>query len=287
MDPFQESKGASPDHHSVRPRREPIFNVPLTIIVIAVALAAIYLWESFVPEGTRFETLMDYGFVPARELSWLFPDSIHSIVQRGAAGLDEAGVQRYELAVYLMEKGDRPHLYTFLTYAFLHLGWLHAGLNVVMLAALGTPVMRRFGTLRFLVLLTLGAICGALAHAALNFNSVIPVIGASAAVSAAMGAATRFVFDPIARLGGSAPGLLASLRNRSVIAFTIAWFFANALSGLGVGAGGLADVSVAWESHIGGFLLGLLGFAVFDPHRSREAMLREDSPEDLNRRRGP
>lgn len=260
--------------------REPVFNVPLTVLAIAIVLVAIYLWQSLLSEDQRFDILMNYGFIPARELSWLFPNAIRSIVEQGAAGLDEAGVQRYELAVYLMEKGEGPHLYTFLTYAFLHLGWLHVGLNVIMLAALGTPVMRRFGPLRFLVLLTAGALAGALAHALLNFNSVIPVIGASASVSAAMGAATRFVFDPIARLGGSAPGLLASLRNRTVIAFTLTWFFANGLSGLGVGPGALADISVAWEAHIGGFLLGLLGFALFDPHPSREDRLRERSSAD-------
>jgi membrane associated rhomboid family serine protease len=267
----------------VRPAREPIFNIPLAVLAIAAALAAIHVWLSFVSREIRFETLIDYGFVPARELSWFFPNAIRSIVEHGQAGLDEAGIERYEIAVYLMQKmqeGDGPHYYALLTYALLHVSWLHLLLNLVMLAALGTPVARRFGSLRFLILLIAGAVAGAIVHILLNIGSVFPVIGASASVSAAMGAATRFVFDPIARLGGSAPGLLASMRNRSVIAFTLAWFFANAVSGFAVGPGALADVSVAWEAHIGGFLLGLFGFPLFDPNPSREALLRDGVAED-------
>jgi membrane associated rhomboid family serine protease len=260
--------------------REPIFNVPMIVLAIAVVLTAIHVGRSFLSEEADFAILMDYAFIPAREMSWFVPDSIKSIVEHGPRGLDEPGIERYQLAVYLLQKGGGPHSYTVLSYALLHQGWLHLSLNLVMLAALGTPVARRFGNPRFLILLAAGAVAGALAHILLNFGSVIPVIGASASVSAAMGAAARFVFDPIARMGGSAPGFMASLRNRSVIAFTLAWFFANAISGLGAGPGALDNVSIAWEAHVGGFLLGLLGFAVFDPNRSREEILREEIPED-------
>ena len=102
------------------------------------------------------------------------------------------------------------------------------------------------------------------------------MVGASAAISGMMGAATRFAFQP----GGSldmwrrdripthripAAPLLVALRNPRVIAFLAVWFALNLLFGLGslpiVGA----DQNVAWEAHVGGFLAGLLLFSVFDP----------------------
>src|SRR5262249_55948135 len=137
-------------------------------------------------------------------------------------------------------------------------------INLIVLSALGTPVARRLGAARFLALLAGGAICGALMHLLLYWSSLVPLVGASAAVSACMGAAARFVFDPVARLGGRVPALMASLRNRSVIVFVLAWFFANAISGIGAGHDLFLNASIAWEAHIGGFLFGLLGFGLFD-----------------------
>jgi len=122
----------------------------------------------------------------------------------------------------------------------------------------------------FIALVIAGAIAGGLMQVAVHPEDVVPLIGASAGVSACMGAAARFIFDPIARLGGSAPSLAASLRNRSVVTFTLGWFFANAMSGLGANPSALAGASIAWEAHIGGFLLGFLAFALFDPVKRRD-----------------
>ncbi|MBV8964458.1 MAG: rhomboid family intramembrane serine protease, partial [Hyphomicrobiales bacterium] len=157
--------------------------------------------------------------------------------------------------------------------------WLHLGLNVVVLAALGTPVARRFGAARFLALFAFGAIAGALMHLIVHPTGVAPLIGASASVSACMGAAARFVFDPLARSGAAAPRLRQTLRNRTVIAFTLGWFIANAMSGLGANPSVLANASIAWEAHIGGFLLGFLGFAFFDRRRQAFFFAEEGAPQ--------
>ncbi|SEE08128.1 Membrane associated serine protease, rhomboid family [Rhizobiales bacterium GAS191] len=246
--------------------REPIFNVPAVVLALAAILAAIHIGQSFLSEETKNAWLVDFAFVPAREISWFGFDVLKGIVDRGPTGLDENAIDQYQLARYLLAQ-DGAHPWTLLTYAGLHEGWLHLGLNVVVLAALGTPVARRFRAPRFLALVAAGAIAGALMHLAVHPEGVAPLIGASASVSACMGAAARFVFDPIARLGGGAPSLGASLRNRTVITFTLGWFFANAISGLGANPSVLANASIAWEAHIGGFLLGFLAFALFDPVR--------------------
>jgi membrane associated rhomboid family serine protease len=243
--------------------REPIFNVPAVVLVVAALLTLIHAVRTLFLNDEGSDLVIDFAFIPAREISWLVPGIIKAIVEHGPAGPSESDIDLYRLAVALSSEGG-AHAWTVLTYALLHEGWLHLALNIVVLSALGTPVARRFGPARFLALLAAGAVAGALMHLLLHSHSVAPLVGASAAVTAAMGAAARFVFDPEARTGASAPSLAAALRNRSVVVFTLAWFFANAMSGLGANPSALANASIAWEAHIGGFLLGFLAFALFD-----------------------
>jgi membrane associated rhomboid family serine protease len=243
--------------------REPIFNLPAVVLAVAALLTLIHAARTLLLNDEGYGLIIDFAFIPAREISWLVPGIIRSIVEHGPAGAGEGDIDLYRLALELSSEGG-AHPWTVLTYALLHEGWLHLLLNIVVLAALGTPVARRFGPARFLALISVGAAAGALMHLLLHSHSVAPLIGASAAVTAAMGAAARFVFDPEAREGASAPSLAASLRNRSVMVFTLAWFFANAMSGLGANPSALANASIAWEAHIGGFLLGFLAFALFD-----------------------
>jgi membrane associated rhomboid family serine protease len=95
------------------------------------------------------------------------------------------------------------------------------------------------------------------------------LVGASGALSGYMAAASRFLFlgnGPFMR-NWSAPAAPLSLvfTDRRTLAFVGIWFAINIISGLTGGLG--ADVAIAWEAHIGGFLAGLLLFPVFDPPR--------------------
>lgn len=101
------------------------------------------------------------------------------------------------------------------------------------------------------------------------------MIGASAAISAHMAAACRFMFitpdlgeptfieiDPMRRPAAS---LVRTLTDPRVIAFLAVWFGANILFGLLSQGGGVLSAAIAWQAHIGGFLFGLLAFPLFDP----------------------
>ena len=59
--------------------------------------------------------------------------------------------------------------------------------------------------------------------------------------------------------------LIAGLRDPRVLAFLLVWFGVNILFGLGSFAMPGVPRTVAWQAHIGGFLVGLLAFAAFDP----------------------
>jgi membrane associated rhomboid family serine protease len=136
-------------------------------------------------------------------------------------------------------------------------------------------VAQRFGPLRFGAFMAATAAAGAAVHLATHYGELLPMVGASAAISGAMAAAMRFAFQRGGPLGmwrdreaacrvPAAP-LAASLRDPRVLAFLLVWFGVNILFGVfSIGTGGV-DQSIAWQAHIGGFVMGLVAFAAFDP----------------------
>jgi membrane associated rhomboid family serine protease len=120
------------------------------------------------------------------------------------------------------------------------------------------------------------AAAGAFAHLITHRGAMVPMIGASAAISGFMAAAMRFAFQrggPLSMFRSGADAgyrvpaapLTTALRDVRIIAFLAAWFGVNILFGLGSLAIPGLDQAVAWEAHIGGFLAGLILFALFDP----------------------
>jgi len=154
------------------------------------------------------------------------------------------------------------------THGFLHGDWTHLIVNLVWLAAFGSAVARRLAPRRFFLFMLFATMAGAGAHYLFHPMSNVPVIGASGAVSACMGAAVRFAFAPGQPIDVAvtrpAVSLLQSLRNRSIMTFVIIWFGFNFLVGSGILPLGV-EGQIAWEAHMGGFLFGWLGFALFDP----------------------
>jgi membrane associated rhomboid family serine protease len=146
----------------------------------------------------------------------------------------------------------------------------------VWLLAFGTPIARRFGTPRFLAFFAVTAAGGALAHLVVYSGENVPMVGASAAISGFMAAAIRFAFQrggPLRLIGTNqddayrvpALPLRAVLRDMRALVFLGVWFGLNIVFGIGsIGLDG-AEQPIAWQAHIGGFLAGLILFALFDP----------------------
>lgn len=255
-----------------RARREPIFNLPAVVTAVVAVLLGIHAVREFLlPPELDLQVLVEGAFIPARlALLW---DPAPIMPRDPLAELPrEAALQQLFAHHVVAEGASKP--WTALTYALLHGSWGHVLLNGVWLAAFGTPVARRCGALRFLLLGALAAAGGALAHAAVHPSSVLPMIGASAAVSGWMAAAARFVFAP-ERHGASFRGpaeahegrrqpLAALLRNRSAAMFLAVWFATNLLFGLAAEPLGVTQSAIAWEAHLGGFLIGLLLFPWLD-----------------------
>jgi membrane associated rhomboid family serine protease len=249
--------------HPVPPSRERVFNVPFVVVALAAAMGieqAIYTLVLTVQQQNQL--LILFAFIPVR----------------------------YDLTLLAAEswaRGWGAAVWTFVTYAFIHGGLSHLFFNVVWLFAFGTPVARRFGALRFLIFFAVTAAAGAAVHLAFHVGDFAPVVGASAAISGAMAAAIRFAFQrrgPLATIGKAdddayrvpAQPLTALLRDRRMLVFLAVWFGVNFVFGMIAWPG--IEGGVAWEAHVGGFLAGLFGFALFDPVRHTDANFDAEPP---------
>jgi len=249
--------------------REPIFNIPTVVILLLAVMATIHIFRALVSPETDVGIIATYGFIPGRFGFLLDQQAVLDQLTR-LARQSEVEAQIGEFFLTYAPPGQV--WFTPLTYAFLHGDKTHLIFNCVWLAAFGTPVARRFGAARFLLLGAMGAVAGALAYFVVHIAELSPMVGASAAISAYMGAAARFVFQPGGFQGAAIPGFapppLASFRemlaNRQTLAFLVFWFLSNLLIGLGGQSFGLSAAPIAWQAHIGGFLAGVLLAPAFD-----------------------
>ena len=96
----------------------------------------------------------------------------------------QGSAQQTPIEPLVLQSGsDGPWAY--LTYAFLHGGFLHIGGNMLFLWVFGPPVEDRFGRWWFLAFYLLGAVIAGIAH---DLVSASPVVGASGAIASVTGA---------------------------------------------------------------------------------------------------
>ncbi|MFD2678566.1 rhomboid family intramembrane serine protease [Camelimonas lactis] len=264
------SQRRQPD--SPRPGREPIFNAPAVVAALIGVFLLVHGFRELVNDD--FIWLYQLAFVPARVTWWLQPDDF---MQRLAASLQglppDAAAGQLALGRLIVASGSLAP-WSVITHAFLHGSWTHVILNSVWLLAFGAPLANRFGAARFTIFFFICAAGGALAHYLSGPMEVIPMIGASGAISGCMGAAVRFAFNVRGGLFGGpasvhlarADSLVDTFRNRRAMMFAGAWFVTNILFGVLARPLGVSESIVAWQAHIGGFLTGMLLFGLFDPH---------------------
>ncbi len=244
-------------------RSEPIFNVPAVVLALVAAFVFVHLARTLLLSSEDdIDFLLTFAFIPARYDSAL------------ALGGELPG-------------GWGANVWTFITYAFIHGDIAHLAVNTVWLLPFGAAVARRFGNIRFLAFFVVTAIAGAAAHLITHPGAEEPMIGASAAISGFMAASTRFAFQrggPLGFIRGGddeayrvpAAPLLVALRDMRIVVFLAAWFAVNLVFGLGSIAIAGTDQTIAWQAHIGGFLAGLILFALFDPVVASSAPERQE-----------
>jgi membrane associated rhomboid family serine protease len=256
-------------------RREPAFNIPTIVLMLVLLLAAIHGARELLGEATNWELLANWGFVPGRFSLWLGQAQLSDVLS-SAFGPAAARVAMGDLpaTVQLLVGNGTNAVISLASYGLLHGSFGHLATNVLWLAAFGSPVARRLGEMRFLALMMLASVAGALAQWITDPLELSPLIGASAAVSGATAAAARFVFDHRIGFGDlgrddavkaiPAASLRGLLGNPRALAFIGFWFATNLVFGTGIVPLAGENASIAWQAHIGGFMAGLLLFPWLD-----------------------
>ncbi len=141
---------------------------------------------------------------------------------------------------------------------FLHAGWLHLLGNMLYLWIFGNNVEDRMGRLVYLAFYLLGGIAAVAGQVLIDPTSEVPMIGASGAISATLGA--YLVLYPGARIQTLVfLGFFYQLIAVPAVVVLGFWFVLQVIDGLGsLGATTGIGGGVAFFAHIGGFVLGVL-----------------------------
>jgi membrane associated rhomboid family serine protease len=155
------------------------------------------------------------------------------------------------------------------TYQFLHAGWLHLAGNLLYLWIFGNNVEDRLGAAGFLLFYLGAGVVAALVQVAIEPTSDVPLIGASGAISAVLGA--YLVLYPRAKVMSLVfLGFFFTLLEVPALILLGLWFALQLLDGV-LALGGDTSAGVAFFAHIGGFLIGCaVGLVIrrVDPARS-------------------
>ena len=137
---------------------------------------------------------------------------------------------------------DKAPFLAVLTSMFLHGSTGHVLFNMWFLWIFGNNVEEAYGHIRYLLMYLVGGIAATFTFIFMNPDSTVPLVGASGAIAAALGAyAALFPSHRVLSLLG---WIVVPVPAALFLGF---WFFAQF---------GLGGTNVAWEAHAGGFVFG-------------------------------
>ena len=143
------------------------------------------------------------------------------------------------------------------TSMFLHAGPLHLLGNMLFLWIFGNNVEDRLGRIVFLLFYLAGGVAAALTQVVIEPQSEVPLVGASGAIAAALGA--YIVLVPGARILSLVfLGFFYQLLEVPAIIVLGFWFGLQLLNGVAALGAETAQGGVAFFAHIGGFVFGLV-----------------------------
>ncbi len=211
---------------------------PVVSYGVLAACVLTFLWEQSLPPGALQAAFHGYGLVPAVLLEGqVLPPGVDSL----------------------------PSTLTVISSMFLHGGWMHLIGNMMYLWIFADNIEDILGHGRFVVFYLVCGIIAALSHAIPNADSVVPMVGASGAISGVLGA--YLVKYPKARVLVLIPlGFFTRIMHLPAVAVLGFWFVLQLIQGgLSGGGGG----GVAFGAHIGGFIAGVVLIPIFAPGRRR------------------
>ncbi len=192
--------------------------------------------------------IFSYGFIGINIIIFLIQSSLSPGQQAGF--FNDFGSIPYEIS-------HGEDLFTVLTSMFIHGDWKHLLGNMLFMWVFADNIEATIGNGRFLLFYFLGGIAAVMGHIFFNMNSMAPMIGASGAISAVMGA--YLVMYPSSRIRVL---LLIFPFRVSAWLFLGFWIWQQWMYGTASLTEGNAG-GVAWWAHIAGFAMGLLSGFLF------------------------
>ncbi len=236
----------------------PTRRTAVVVILLILLNVSVFVYQSYLSREHLQDPLHASDMEP---LAW--PSSLEyhllkggmvpaELIQRRSLEIP-IGKDRWGRIVAYQRDVSRP--LSLLFSLFMHGSWLHLLGNMLFLWIFGNNIEDHLGRLRFLAFYLLCGVGASLVHVLFNMNSLVPVIGASGAISGVMGA--YLALFPMARVRTLVfLFILATTVDVPASVFLVLWFLFQFLS-----AGG--NSGIAWLAHVGGFILGFLLVKLF------------------------
>lgn len=244
---------------------------PLVCYALIAINVVAFLWYWSMPPVPQQEFLLHHAFIPARLTQLAAGKGIAIEVpvvvpNRGRQVIVPLPVQ--------LPPDRREVLYTVFTAMFMHGGWGHLFGNMWFLWLFGGNVEDRLGGMRYIFLYLLGGILAAAVQWLDNPQSATPMVGASGAIAAVLGAYA--ITYPWARIHTVVFVIVFfTVIDLPAILFLGGWFAYQFLSARTDVGGG-----IAWWAHVGGFAAGLAIMPWIDPHRGESMVPAEPDREE-------
>jgi membrane associated rhomboid family serine protease len=235
----------------------------ITWTIIAINILVFTLLQGC---GSDLSFTYAFSTVPEEILTGQDIVSRGTTVQDPATGytVDIPGLQPTPFSVYL----------TLLTSMFMHGGFGHIFGNMMFLSVFGDNVENALGRMRYLLFYVLTGLAAALSHIMATYmvgaNPLIPMLGASGAISGVLGG--YLLLFPGRRVRVVIFYMLQDVP--AVVAIGL-WFLFQIISGLGMLGGKTGGV--AYGAHIGGFVAGLVLVKLFAAGRPPVEVYRSGS----------
>jgi membrane associated rhomboid family serine protease len=226
----------------------PVRTAPvLTWLIVGACLAVFLLWQPtpFADTGDDLEFNLRNAAIPC-ELTESRPLSVDEVVATFRLGDDSAcGVGAPASPPF---DGGKNVWLAAVVSMFLHGSVLHIAGNMLFLWVFGNNVEDRLGKVGFALFYLAGGLVALGAHVLVDPSSTVPLVGASGAIAAVMGA--YLVWYPNARVRTLVIMLFILVVNVPAKWLLAFWFALQFLTDPNTG--------VAWVAHVGGFVFGVL-----------------------------
>jgi len=205
---------------------------------VTIAVATALVSALLILTGMLSQAAIGAGFIPLRvEAAWT-----RAVTEVAVRFVPADGISPDTAFVV-------PVWLTPLTATMIHGGWAHLALNLLMFVFCGRETERALGVVGIAILYLVGAYAAAAMQWAFSPASAMPMIGASGAISAVVGAYAVLFGRRRAQRMGPVPAHIVH----------IAWLAAAWIGiQLLIGFAGMGGVTVAIGAHIGGFVAGLV-----------------------------